>query len=546
MGVLLGLVPSSSAPAPPPPSALSSSSSSAAPTLGIVWTPPSPPDSALSALDRIAATGATAVRLTRLPPDTIAGRADSLGLRLYVDLPIRHASAASLADTLSRVGPTLTRLLALADRHPSITHVGLAQGVDTTVPQTCEHLRRWASRVHGRSPSLQTYYVTPFASTADRCRDAVDRPLLDLRGRPRPAEQWQAWPAHTNGVGIGALGTWTRPSASSGLQVPHSAERQARYLETSLSRLLNSSRTTPPVVFVARWQDAATPPLPARHYGLHDAAGIPRPAARVVQGIYADAQRTFAFPDGSPPASSYGLVLVGWGLVAALGLLYARSLFVRETVVRYFAAPGFYRDALRNGRDASFGANGLLLGLVGGSLGLTATRMAQLAAAAPVTEHVLAALPLVVRTALGPGIRYPVLAGLIVGGGAIVGLLLWMGVLVATARLGMRFSGAQGLMLIAWPCWPVLLVPPIALAAGPGAPLSPSLFSLMLLGGSALALLSVSFRVLFDHWRVCDPPAWTLLPLVALSPLVLVGTSLLGAAQYGVPFLFLWRLAVYA
>ncbi len=55
----------------------------------------------------------------------------------------------------------------------------------------------------------------------------------------------------------------------------------------------------------------------------------------------------------------------------------------------------------------------------------------------------------------------------------------------------------------------------------------------------------MTLRVLFDYWRVTDAPAWTLLPLAALSPLALVGASLLVAAQYGVSFSLLWRLAVY-
>ncbi|WP_263785468.1 hypothetical protein [Salinibacter grassmerensis] len=510
-----------------------------------MWTPPSRPDSVLRQLDRIDRSGATAVRLTRLPSAPIAARADSLGLRLYVDLPVEAVSASWSDGARPRADASLDRLLSLANRHASITHVGLARGVNTTAPRTCDRLRRWADRIRDQSPSLQTYYVTPFIPSADQCAGAVDHPLLDLRGHPRPTDRWHAWRAQTASVGIGALGTWTRPDAPAGLRVPHSAERQARYLETTLSRLLDSTRAAPPVVFVARWQDDHASLLPARRYGLHDAAGTPRPAAKVVRGIYSGTQRTFAFPDGSAPTGTYGLVLGGWGLVAVLGLLYAGSLFVRETAVRYFTAPGFYRDALQDGREVSSGANGLLLSLVGGSLGVAAARTAQLAAAQPETERVLAALPRIVGTALAPGIEHPVLAGLAVGGGALALLLLWMGALVATARLGTRFTVAQGLMLVTWPCWPVLLASPIALAAGPHAPLSPSLFGLVLLGGGTLALISVTLRVLFDYWQVTDAPAWTSFPLVALSPLALVGTSLLVAGQYGVSFSLLWRLAVY-
>ena len=530
---------------------LPSEASSDAPSidLGVVWTPPVAPIPALNGLAQIQELGATAVRLTHLPADTtattIATRADSLGLRLYVDLPMADGSAPRPDEARPQADASLDRLRSLANRHVSITHVGLARGASTTGSRRCDRLRRWTERIHDASASLHTYYVTPFVPSADRCADAVDQPLLDLRGHPRPTDRWRAWRTRTDSVGIGALGTWTRPAAASGLRVPHSAERQARYLETTLSRLLDSTRAAPPVVFVARWQDDDASLLPSRRYGLHDAAGTPRPAATVVRGLYSGTQRTFAFPDGSAPPGTYGLVLVGWGLVAVLGLLYAGSLFVRETTVRYFTAPGFYRDALQDGREVSSGANGLLLALVGGSLGVAAARMAQLAAAQPETERVLAALPRVVGTALVPGLEHPALAGLAVGGGALALLLLWTGAGVAMARLGTRFSMAQGLMVVTWPCWPILLAPPIALATGSGAPLSPSLFALVLLGGSTLVLLSVTLRVLFDYWRVTDAPAWTLFPLAALSPLALVGASLLVAAQYGVSLSVLWRLAVY-
>jgi len=514
--------------------------------LGVVWTPPAQPDSARRELTRIHGIGATAVRLTRLPADTLAARADALGLHLYVDLPIEGVPAPQLADTLSSSTSTLDRLISLADRHPSITHVGLGRTVDTTVPAACNVMARWTTRVHDRSSSLQTYYVTPFPPAADQCADAVDRPLFDLRGARHPTSRWRTWHARTDSAGIGAIGTWVRPDAPSGLQVPHSPERQARYLETTLSPLLDSTQTSAPVLFVARWKDDTTPTLPSRRYGLHAADGTPRPAARVVRGLYSGTQRAFAFPTGTSPPTSYGLVLLGWGLVALLGLAYASSLFVRQTVVRYFTAPGFYRDALRDGRDLSPGTNGLLLGVVAGSLGVAIARMAQLAAAHPGTEHILAALPPLLQSVLARGIEHPALAGTVGSGGGLGLLLVWTSGLVLAARIGTRFSPAQGVVLVAWPCWPALLALPLALATGPQAPLSPRLFVLLLVGGGTLALVSVSLRVLFDFWRITESPAWTLLPLFALSPLALAGTSLLVAVQAGVPVRFLGHLAAHA
>jgi len=512
---------------------------------GVVWTPPSPPDSARRELSRIAEIGAAAVRLTRLPSDPVAARADTLGLDLYVDLPVAHVPAPQLGDTLAQAAPALDRLLALAGRHPSITHVGLARSADTTVPAACGVLARWTERVHGRDASLRTYYVTPFAAAADRCADAVDRPLLDVRGHPAPVDRWRQWQSQTAAGGLGAVGMWVRPSAASGLRVPYSSERQARYLERTLTHLLDSTRASPPVVFVSRWRDRASPPLSTRRYGLHDADGPSRPALAVVRGLYTGTQRVFAFPSGpEPPAGPHGPLLLGWSLFALLGIVYAQSLFVRQTVARYFTAPGFYRDALRDGRDLDPGANALLLGTMAAALGATGVCTARLAAAQPAIGRVLAPLPRTAQVAVAGGIEHPVWAGVTIGGLVLGGLGLWVGTLVLVARWWTRFSLAQGLVLVTWPCWPALLALPLALAVGPDAPLSPPRFALLLLGGGGLALLYVTGRVLFDYWSVTDLPAWILLPLSALSPLALVSAPLLVlAVRYDVSFAFLWRLA---
>ena len=462
-----------------------------------------------------------------------------------MDLPVEFVPAPQLGDALAQSRSTLDRLLTLAQRHSSITHVGLARSVDTTVPAACEVLHRWTKRVHSRAPPLHTYYVTPFAAGADRCAEAVDHPLLDLRGHRTPVTQWQQWRAQTDSVGLGALGTWVQPSAASGLRTPHSAERQARYLERTLGRLLDSTQTAPSVVFVSKWRDRNAPVLSTRRYGLHDVHGTPRLAAHVVRGIYTGAQRAFAFPSGPVPAEdAYGLLLLGWGLVALLGGLYARSLFVRQTVARYFSAPGFYRDALRDGRDLHPGANGLLLSVVAGALGTTAVCVARMAAAQPGIDRVLAALPRPVQIVLAGGIEHPVGAGLVVGGLALVLLGVWMTALVLVARWESRFSFAQGLVLVVWPCWPAVAALPFALAAGAEGPISPSLFALLLLGGGSLACLYVTGRVLYDYWTVTDVSGPTVLILGVLSPAALVGAIvLLLTTWYDVSLPFLWHLA---
>ncbi|MFB6230002.1 MAG: hypothetical protein ABEL04_02505 [Salinibacter sp.] len=506
------------------------------------------PDSALRELARIDALGATAVRLTRLPSRPVAARADTLGLRLFVDLPVSYVAAPRLSDALAQVAPTLDRLVTLARKHASITHVGLAHTTNTTVPAACETLGRWTERVHDREPSLRTYYVTPFAAAVDRCADAVDHPLVDVRASTRPVARWEAWRARSAPVGIGAVGTWVRPSAAPGLRVPHSPERQARYLERVLSQVLDSTQSPPPVVFIARWKDRASPVLPSRRYGLHAPDGTPRRAAGVARGLYTGTQRVFAFPAGPRPnTDALGLLVLGWGLVALLGGLYARHLFVRRTVARYFTAPGFYRDALREGHDLPSGTNGALLGAVVGALGLTGVRAARLAAGQPGTGRVLAAVPSGLRTVLAGGIEHPRMTGIIVGGVVLGLLLIWMTALVAVARRWTQFSPAQGLMLLAWPCWPAFVALPVALAAAPDSLLSPSLLALFLLIGGGFTLVYFTARVLFDYWIVTGLPGSVVVLLAVPSPLILgTGPLFVLAWQYGVPLRLLWHLALHA
>ena len=507
---------------------------------GIVWAPPASSDAALDALQRIAQTGADAVRLLHPPADTILSRADTLGLALFVDLPVAHVPASALADSLRAAEQTLNRLHRQTNRHESLQAVGLAHHTDTTIPAACDILAEWSEQVHAAS-TLDTYYVTPFAPSADRCANATDRVLIDLRGRRAPLAQWRDWEAAHPGTGIGALGMWTRPDAAPGLRVPHSPEQQARYLERTLTH-----QSTPSIVFVDRWQDAASPLLPSRRYGLHAATGQPRPAARVVRGLYSGTQQVFAFPNGNAPANTpYGLLLLSWMLVAVLGGLYAGRPFVRLTLSRYFRAHGFYRDAIREGRDLEVGATSVFLSIVTVALGIMGVCATRSAADAPLTETVLAAVPEGLRGLLAFGVEQPEAAGLLFGGAVLWFLLLWTTALVVTARRAGSFSLSQGLMLITWPCWLVVPALPLALIATiePPVPLPVLSAVLLLASGGAVAYFTV--RVLLDYQAVTGLSWGLVAPLAALSPPVL-GLGIAGALVllYDVPLRFLWHLAV--
>jgi hypothetical protein len=512
-------------------------------SLGVVWTPPNAPGPALRTLNRIHAAGARAVRLTRLSSaDTLFARADSLGLRLFIDLPVAYVSAPALRDSLRQAQSTLGRLRALARRHASVQYVGLARHADTTVPTACSVLAEWTTRLHGAPASLRTYYVTPFPRPADQCADAVDLALLDTRGRPDPVDRWRTWKTDTTQTGLGALGTWVDPDAASGLRVPHSPERQARYLERAFSTLLDADPSRPGALFVYRWQDR-TAPLSIRRYGLHDTTGTPRPAAEVVEGVYTDTQHVFAFPSGTAPSSAPHLILFGWGLIALLAGLYAQSPFFRQTAFRYFAAHGFYRDAVQEGRDVGPIINTVLLLSATIAFGLIVVLLSRIASAAPPTEHLLAALLASLRPPLATGLAQPGLAGLLVGGGSLVLVIGWMLGLVLVSRQEMPLSLAQGLMLVTWPCWPVVIALIVALVAT-RASTSPLVLGILVLGGVG-GVVAVTVRVLRDYRGVTNVPLPSVIGLAVLSPfsLLLIG-AILVVTQYDLPLLFLWRLLV--
>ena len=514
---------------------------------GIVWTPPADRGPILRGLRALRATGATTLRLTRPPAsEVLYAAADTMGLSLYVDLPVGPACSTALADSLAAVTGTLDRLQAQARAHPSLQSVGLSGPLDTTAPSTCTALSEWTDRVH-RQSELSTYYSTPFASEADRCADAVDRVLVDLRSTTTPLARWDAWTRTASNAAIGALGTWVHPEAREGLRIPHSPQRQARYLERHLNALLDSTEAQPGALFVHRWRDASDAALSPRQYGLHTAEGTARPAARVVSGIYRSTQRVFAFPVGTAPSGSapYGLVLLGWGMVALLAGLYGQNTYVRQTLARYFTAHGFYRDAVREGRDISTGANGLLFGLIGAALGIIGTLALQISAPQPATGFVVEALPSPLQAPAVHALTHPLTGGLIVGGGTLALLLLWTLVLTGVAQQWNPFSFDQALTLMVWPCWPALPGVVVALVAATRPPVSPGLLGGVLLIGGGLTLVAVTVRVLRDYAAITDVPL-ALIPLLALpSPLLVVTLLLVGlTARYDVPLSLLYSLVM--
>ncbi len=513
-------------------------------TRGVVWTPPRSPTAAQQVLRRMAATGATAVRLTRpVTASSVLALADTLGLALYVDLPVAYLSASALNDTLSFARRQLDSVLAQARRHTSIRAVGLARGADTTMPSACAYFDALTQHVRTRS-DLPTYYVTPFRPSADACTDAVDLVLADLVGTSDPQARWNQWRQVHEAVGIGAVGRGTRAGAGRGLRVPASPERQARYLERHLPPLLEGDRQPP--LFVYRWKDRPVVST-VRRYGLHRADAASRPAARVVEGIFTGRQRTFAFPQGTAPAAGAPwLVMIGWVLVAGLGVLYAQYGQVRRTLSRYFVSHGFYRDGIQGGRDLAPEASIVLLVTALCALGMGAMVAVRAFGTDPAVHHVLAVLPDGPRQVVARWIEAPVTYGVEVGVGAGVLLGAWGTGLSLAARPWSGLSAPQVLMLLAWPHWPALLGLVVALALAAQNPATNGLrIAGGWVGGGLLLSAWIMVRVLRDYVAVADVPRSVAGALALVSPpaVVVLATASL-VTYYDVPVRFLYRLLV--
>lgn len=504
VGLLIGWMPFSAHAASP---------TASTPLRGVVWTPPDQARPAILQLQRMHDMGVTAVRLTRLLPDAALSTADTLGVRLFVDLPAAYHTASRLRARLPVLQEQIRRIAAASRSHPSLSAIGLAQNADTRHPATCDVIETLHRTVRQQSNDrLRTYYVTAFAPATDACTSIPNRILVDLRGVSHLNAHWEAWQDVAPAVGIGAVGTWVDPKAAVGLRVPFSAERHARFFEHWLPLLFD----TAPVLFAYRWRDAEETEI--RRYGLHTREGPPRPALEVVRGLYSGTQTTFAYPTGrATNEAPVDRLLLGWGLLAMLVLLYAQRSEVRRMVQRYIRAPAFYREGLREGRDTLPAFSTLLLLQAFITLALFIRIGGGLLHGLPAVTLVLEAMPPVLAKALGGWVEHPLAAGGLVVAPLLGASALWCGLLLGVAQHYGRFSIGQTLMLIAWPCWPAILGLLVALALPGDASPPVTLVSLALGAGTALPFLLL--RILRDYASVTAVPFPLVLVMGALSPL---------------------------
>ncbi len=528
------------------------------PVRGVVWDVPDVKVHAEADLAEMHRIGVEAVRVAVIRDDDLLVHADTLGLMLYVDLPVSHVPSRRLNDTLAYASAVLDTVLGLARLHPSIRHIGLASFVDSSDSTACAYFQDLATQVrrHG-PPGMQVYYVTRFVES-DRCAGVVDFVLADVRDVKDPIRPLRQWTVSAEGrssrLGLGALGKWVRADTLSGLRVPSSPEAQARYFEHHLPVLLSDTLSVSlPAVFVFRWRDVQrTAPSTARdlespyvqRYGLSTVQNIRRPAYEVIEGIYTGSRQTFAFsighhaPDGAPWTT-----LFGWGVIVLLGTFYALSPRFRHMVPRYFTAHFFYRDAVREGRDVLFGASTVLLISLGAAFGVTAAVLVGvLRETAPFVVAVWwlpTAFQGVVLTLLAQPWVLVILAGCTYA----LGIILWTIVLSLISQRRYPIAPGQALMLAVWPRWPLLVVMMGAIVVATS-DVASSTVAFALAGSWIVVSAVATVRTVIDFVLVTRVPPPLAVPSLILYPgvVVAVGMALL-LFQYEPELRYLWHLA---
>ena len=510
---------------------------------GVVWEQPEQSAAALADLQQMHAMGIEAVRTGWVDDDSLLALADSLGIQFYQDAPVAYLPAEGVRRELPLLREPLRQRLRQAEQHPSARHFGLGQMLDTSDPAACSAIEQLADYIRTEGPSgVEVYYVTPFIE-ADRCASAVDFVLLDALDTA-PVPRIDRWRAHHPDVpaGIGRLGAWVDSTAASGPSVAYSAEAQARFLETHIPAARQALRGA--LLFVYRWQDQGADPY-GRAYGVHEEDGTARPAAEVVQGIYTGRQTVFAFAAGDGPQRSIPwLIVIGWGAVLLLGWVYAQEPRFRHMTARYFRAHAFYQEAIRGGRDLLVGSTLVLLAAEVISVGVLGVVVGRQFRFDDGVVHALEAVPLGLREALATLIGTPWSLGLLVGAGYAVLLILWMLLLVFGSRWARRpLSADQGIVLVVWPRWPLLVLLGGALVASTLAPVSAQrLLAALVALFIGLGPLVVA-RTLIDYRKIVRVPGAVIALAVVLAPAAMA--LYIGAIEVwrnDVPLRFIWHL----
>ncbi len=491
--------------------ALSASGEAAGQTVGVIWDPPAELSLALADLDAISEVGFSAVRLPDHSPTGVLKAADSLGLAIYVDLPVRFLTSIELVQSKDSLLMAMERAASTG----YVTAVGLAFAPQSTEDATCRVLRDLAA-----ATPLVTYIVS-WDRPPDLCQGSVDLVLYDS-------------PEHD----ALASDVFGRPVTSD-------LYDQAAFLA---QRLAENQSSTP--LFLHRWRDQVSvagfqSDPGGERYGITADRNEARPAATVIHRILEEGRFVFERPPHSAaPRPSSQTVVVGWLLVLVLLGLYVRSPRFRPMFVRYFTGHSFYRTAVMESRNTMTGSSITLMicfGIAGGIIAMEAGRVLPSASG---YHAVWNWSPVPVRMwldAVFSGSRWWILA--LSSSMAIAGFL-WVILIHVTIGRQSNLGIGQILVLTVWPQWPVFAsVPAFMVLAGlPIEAASPLLAPL--LGTSVLASCWGSVRATIDLGRAGRlGPIRTLVLWLLSPPAVGAGLAILFLTRKPGAVSYLWAAA---
>ena len=520
---------------------------------GVVWTAPADTDRAVSDLIAMRRAGVRAVRTDLVADTTLLRAASLLGLDLWQDLPVEGLPAQFLRRRTASATETLSAALDLARPYPAARHFGLARASDSSDPVSRAYFEALTALARERgAQGTRTYYVSRFPDD-DRASATVDIVLLDARDLD-PAALIRRWRSRRDApVGLASVGVGVRPGQSGGWRTAGTEAAQARALENAFGDLLTLA--DPPVAaFVYRWRDAAEDvverdqraEVTGTRFGLLGEDDQPRPALAVAEGFWTGRQRVFAFDAGTEARQerrASPLLLIGWGLVLGLGLLWAAAPRLSGLAPRYFGRRDLYREAVQRGYDLSAGETAGLAVALALSVGVVVTSALRALARTDALVAATASWSLDAQAQLTTVLSNPLLMVALIAGlyGAWLLLnLIWLNVITGRRRI----RPAQALSLAVWCRWAWLPLMVASLVLGSidvalATVLAPTFLALGLLievwGG---------YRMLSDLQHVSFvPPARAVLVGYGLPFLLavvgLIALGVLASDEIG----FLWHLA---
>ena len=421
--------------------------------------------------------GIEAIKTPLITDERIYTVADSLDLSLYQDLPFSYLSSGELVQSIDEAKSLLESALLNASKHPSARNFGLTAYSNTGVDSSCRFVRELVNFARSNSSVNHRFYYSTFFIEQELCVSDIDLVLVDVQNDQDYSEKMQRWvQSHPNTpLGLANIGTWVINSSSEedeskGYLFENSEEFQARFLENALKELLvEQSGAKPQAIFVYRWRDTRLPyPSPAHNlsqpyrnpYGIISSGNQKRLAYDVLKGFYLGDQFVFAFPAGQAQSSSpEWITLLVWLNLLILSIAYAYFPRFRLMARRYFTAHGFFREAIREGRELLIGPNVLIFLALASAFGLCITVALDAFRQTEAFSLVLRWIPESMSFTAVALLSQPFLLFIALAGTYSLLLSFWTSALsVISTRSRWTLLPGQSFMLVLWSQWPLLLV----------------------------------------------------------------------------------------